>query len=164
MSDTTDKDTDFRLWRLLDHTRFVISRSREKELARFGMTPEQAHVLDILHQSGGKATIQEIVNITMRQHHSISTLVGRMAKQGLVKKIRSASDSRQYNVNITEKGRALFQSITRRSVEEIFGDLTERDKKALQKVLKKLQVKAYQSLGKKYRPTILSDLETVKIK
>ena len=86
MSDTTDKDTDFRLWRLLDHTRFVISRSREKELARFGMTPEQAHVLDILHQSGGKATIQEIVNITMRQHHSISTLVGRRAKQGPVKK------------------------------------------------------------------------------
>ena len=49
-------------------------------------------------------------------------------------------------------------------MEEIFGDLTERDKKALQKVLKKLQVKACQSLGKKYRPTILSDLETVKIK
>ena len=32
----------FRLWRLLDLTRFLIARLREQELARFNITPEQA--------------------------------------------------------------------------------------------------------------------------
>jgi DNA-binding MarR family transcriptional regulator len=144
-----DDDTDFALWRFLNHTVFVINRSRQKELARYGLTPEQAHVLDILHQSHGSATIQDIVNITLRQHHSISTLVGRMAAQGLVKKVRSASDARKYNVTITEKGRALFRTMTRDSIKEIFSCLSPSEREGLDKGLKKLMFKAFQALDKK---------------
>jgi DNA-binding MarR family transcriptional regulator len=142
-------DVSFRLWRFLYHTAFVINRSRQKELAQYGVTPEQAHVLDILHQSRGKVTIQDIVNITMRQHHSISTLVGRMVMQGLVKKVRSPADARQYNVNITEKGKALFRTITRDSITDIFSCLSKRDMQGLDNGLKKLMTKAYQALIKK---------------
>ena len=46
-------DEDFKLWRFLDHTRYAISRVRELELARFGLTPEQAYVLDFLADRGG---------------------------------------------------------------------------------------------------------------
>src|SRR4030042_1661058 len=123
-----DYDVDFNLWRFLNHTAFMINRSRQKELAQYGVTLEQAQVLDILHQGRGMATISDIVNITLRQHHSISTLVSRMAMQGLVKKVRNASDARPYNVTITEKGRALFRAITRDSITEIFSCLSERDR------------------------------------
>jgi hypothetical protein len=46
-------DNDFTLWRTLDHTRFMISRLREKELDQFGITPEMAHILDILSHNNG---------------------------------------------------------------------------------------------------------------
>jgi DNA-binding MarR family transcriptional regulator len=143
-----DDDVTFQLWRFLNHTAFVINRSRQKELARYGLTPEQAHVLDILHQSHGAATIQDIVKITLRQHHSISTLVGRMAAQGLVKKVRSASDARKYNVTITAKGRALYRTMTRDSIKEIFSCLSAGERAGLDKGLKKLMFKAFQALDK----------------
>lgn len=154
--DKSPGQDDFQLWRLLDHTRFVIARSREKELARYGLTPEQYHVLDILHHSGGTITIQEIVNITMRQHHSISTLINRMVKQGLVKKIRSQSDGRQYNVIIKEMGELLFLKTTRDSITDIFSSLSESDREELGRELNKLMVKAYQVLGKEYQSNVLS--------
>jgi DNA-binding MarR family transcriptional regulator len=155
--DEPAEDIEFQLWRLLEHTRFVIARSREKELAQYGLTLEQSHVLDILHHCGGMSTIREIVNITMRQHHSISTLVNRMVKQGLVKKIRSKSDARQYNVVITETGELLFRKTTRNSITDIFAALSESDRKGLGKGLSKLMVKAYQVLGKEYQSNVLAE-------
>jgi len=145
-----DNDVSFQLWRLLYHTAFVINRSRQKELAQYGVTPEQAHVLDILYQSRSTAKIRDIVKITMHQHHSISTLVNRMAVQGLVQKVRSPNDARQYNVTITEKGKALFRTITRQSITDIFSCLSQRDSKALDNGLKKLMAKAYKALEKEY--------------
>ncbi len=145
-----DDDTDLALWRFLNHTAFVINRSRRKELARYGLTLEQAYVLDILHHNRGSATIQDIVKITLRRHHSISTLVNRMAAQGLVKKVRSASDARKYNVTITAKGRTLFRTMTRDSIKDIFSCLSAGEKEGLDKGLKKLLFKAFQALDKKY--------------
>lgn len=152
-----DSDINFSLWRILNHTGFVIARSRKKELAQYGLTPEQAHILDILHHSGGTVTIQGIVDITMRQHHSISTLVDRMSKQGLVKKVKNASDARQYDVMITKKGQELFGGTTRKSITDIFSALSAREKKELEKGLKKLRARAYKLLGKKYQPNVLSE-------
>ena len=145
-----DDDVSFQLWRLLYHTAFLINRSRQKELAQYGVTPEQAHVLDILYQSRGTAKIRDIVKITMRQHHSISTLINRMAAQGLVKKVRSSTDARQYNVTITEKGKVLFRTITRHSITDIFSCLSGRDRQGLDTGLKRLMAKAYQALEKEY--------------
>ena len=89
-------DTDFSLWRMLDHARFIMARSREMELAKYDLTPEQSHVLDILRESDGSTTINQLVDITQRQHHSISTLIDRMTRQGLVSKQKAGLDKRKY--------------------------------------------------------------------
>jgi len=144
-------DADFVLWRVLDHTRFMISRLREKELDQLGITPEMAHILDILCQGGGSATMNEIVQITVRRHHSISTQIARMAKQGLVKKIKSRTDQRGYKITITPKGRELFSRIPRVSIQEAFSCLSEEDKKGLRVRLNSLLIHAYQLNGKEFR-------------
>src|SRR3989338_6337152 len=102
-------DEDFRLWRFLDHTRYVISRLRELELAQYGLTPEQAYVLDILNAKGGSTTIGDIVDMTLRQHHTISTLIARMAKRGLVEKRPNPQHNRTYDIVMTQSGMALFR-------------------------------------------------------
>jgi DNA-binding MarR family transcriptional regulator len=142
----------FSLWKLLDHTRFMVSRSREMELGEFGLTPEQAHVLEILRQNAGKTTINDIVDITQRQHHSISTLINRMTKQGLVLKKKDLNDNRKYEVAITKKGKLLTTKMTTKSIEEVFACLSDVEKVELRKRLNCLLLKAYQVLGKEFVP------------
>ena len=138
----------FSLWRVLDHTRFVIARSREKELARYGLTPEQSHVLDILQESDGSTTINELVELTQRQHHSISTLVDRMTRQGLVRKRKGKDDKRKYEVSITARGRELAEKMSRESIDSILSVLTEAEVSQLRSTLRRLEVRALEMLQK----------------
>lgn len=146
----TPTNVDISLWRVLDHTQFMIARSREMELARFGLTPEQTYVLDILSESGGSTTMNQLVDITQRQHHSISTLVDRMSRQGLVARNRNPDDHRQYEVLITDKGRELFRHVTRESITTIFSSLSKEQKRQLMSELRVLLRSAYEVLGKRY--------------
>ena len=143
-------DEDFRLWRFLDHTRYAISRSREIELASFGLTPEQVYVLDIIDVSGGATTIGTIVDMTLRQHNTVSTLVDRMAKRGLIKKKRSETDQRQYEIAMTKSGRELFGKLTIKSIEAVFSALTKEEKRELSSTLSRLLSRAYEVSGKKW--------------
>jgi len=74
-----------------------------------------------------------------------------MARQGLVNKIKSRSDLRGYNIQITEKGRELFRQITRDSIKKVFSCLSEEDKKGLDMRLKALLMHAYELNGKEYK-------------
>ncbi len=112
-------DDDFELWILLDHARFAISRARELELAQYGITPEHAAVLHTLMTKGGCATIHDIANITMRQHNSVSTLIKRMVKQGLVRREKSSAD-KKHNILVTEQGRSVYENMTRVSIHMAF--------------------------------------------
>ena len=147
-----NEDANFRLWRLLNHTVFLIILSREKELNQFGINMEEAYVLDILNTRNRTASIQEIVNVTIYPHHSISTLLRNMVLNGLIKKSKSNTDARQYNVNITPKGAALYSKITMNSINETFSRLKPRAQSILYIKLRKLALSAYKTMGKKPHP------------
>jgi len=140
-------DPEFQLWRILDHTRFMIARAREKELARFGLTPEQSHVLDILVSQGGSVTINDIVAVTQRQHHSISTLVSRMVRQGLVTKKKDPDDLRKWVVSITPGGERVFRDLTRDAIHRIISCLPETSRATFKQDLLCLLKRAYEVLG-----------------
>jgi DNA-binding MarR family transcriptional regulator len=144
------EDEDFKLWRFLGHTSYAIARARENELARFGLTSEQSYVLDILDVRGGSTTMNDIMNMTLRQHHTISTLVDRMVKRGLVEKNRSVSDGRQYTIVMTRQGRELFKAITRESIIGAFSVLSKQEKRELSGLLTKLLDKAYDLNGQTF--------------
>jgi DNA-binding MarR family transcriptional regulator len=77
----------FNTWLLLDYTRFTVARLRDIELTKLGITPEQAAILKILCRHG-TSNIAKIADRWMRQQQSVSTLISRMAEQGLVKKVK----------------------------------------------------------------------------
>ena len=126
----------------------MIARSREMELAKYDLTPEQSHVLDILQESDGSTSINQLVEITQRQHHSISTLIDRMTRQGLVSKKKAGVDKRKYEVVITEKGREMVAKMTHDSVNMIFSRLTPEEKKHLRTDLLKLTGETYRILNR----------------
>ncbi len=138
---------DFPLWRLLGHTSYLVGRARERELTELGLTPEQAYVLDILHGAGGTTTINRIVAMTQRKHNSISALVDRMARQGLVRKSRTRRDRRVFSIRSTPKGEALLARVPRDSVRQAFACLEARDKQELARLLQLVMEHAYSSSG-----------------
>jgi len=84
----SSKDADYNLWLLLLKVRRAIFKAREKELHRFGITPEQAGVLYIILETNGKATRSEMSRLMVRELHTVYGIVDRMEKKGLVRKVR----------------------------------------------------------------------------
>jgi len=140
------KLTDFELWMLLNRTRNSLYRVRELELAQFGLTVEQSAVLYVLINRGGSVSAGTIAEITMRQHHSVSTLVNRMTMMKLVNK-RKTSESKKFEIVITEYGEELYRRIPVHSLEMLFANLNETEVKQLFIILKVLLEKARDLLG-----------------
>jgi DNA-binding MarR family transcriptional regulator len=138
--------TDYDLWSLLDATGFAISRLRRIELARIGLTIEQSVILDLLSRSEGMSTAKDIENVTMRQHNTVSNLVNRMVKLGLVRKEKSLT--RKGNIIVVdETGRALFENMPTGSIEGVFGVFKINERNRFASSLNKLHSMARKLLG-----------------
>lgn len=135
------------LWSLFDRAHFAVARLRELELAQHGLTIEQASILYILTRLGGRATVKELENETMRQHHSISVLVNGMTRMGLVYKIKD-TDNRRYRITISEEGQALYGNVTTASIKESFSVLSDQEQAQLKNYLFALLIKSRELLGK----------------
>ncbi len=144
-------------WRKLDHARYMIFRLREKELAQVGLTPEQAQILDIIYEAGGSTSINTIVQVTQRQHNSMSTLITRMAAQGLVRKTRTRRDKRIFRVTMTEKGMTAYLAKPREVFEQAFSCLSQHDLDELNDYLKRIYIHVYELSGIEYVPNLLRD-------
>lgn len=138
--------TDYRVWSLLDAARFAISRLRELELSRFGLTVEQSSILKVLRDCGASMTIKDLEDITLRQHHSISTLVNRMIGTGLVGKEKKHGE-KSNRIFITAAGRDLLGRITNAAIDMAFAALPEREKRHLAANLLSLYARARGLLG-----------------
>jgi DNA-binding MarR family transcriptional regulator len=147
------------IWVLLDRTHFAVTRSRLLELAQFNLTKEQAQVLYVLRLFGGSATMTQIASFTLRQRHSVSTLVNRMEKAGLVKKVKVPKD-KVFKVIMTKKGKDRYSRVTRKSLEMVFSSLSTADKRKLTLYLNQLQKKAHSLLGLDYKPPFLKRTAT----
>jgi DNA-binding MarR family transcriptional regulator len=144
----------FDIWIMFDHAKFIISRAREIELAEFGLTIEQAAVLHDLIDREGSATLNDLAKSTMRQYHSVSTLVNRMAKIGLVKKVKH-SDKKKFEISVTEKGYDMYGKVTRNSVNMIFSALSSAEQKVFYKHLRTLVTRTRDLLGLDYKHPFL---------
>jgi DNA-binding MarR family transcriptional regulator len=137
---------DFDLWVLMDRARMTIGRTSQLEVASHGLTIEQAGILDELLRGHGSATIAEIVNATGKQYNSVTTLVNRMVKNGLVEKKRNGNSGR-YLILMTDKGKEMYGKLTRNAIEMAFSDLTMEEKQMLFNILKKLLKRGRKMLG-----------------
>jgi DNA-binding MarR family transcriptional regulator len=144
--DEEKKPTGFELWLYLNRTRNTIYRLRELELAQFDLTVEQAAILYLLVSRGGITTAKTIEDNTMRQHHSISTLINRMIKMDLVAK-RKNPESKKNEILITKYGEDLYKKIPGHSIEMLFYSLKVKEIELLFNYLDVLLEKARALLG-----------------
>jgi DNA-binding MarR family transcriptional regulator len=146
----------YEFWGLFIRINKLIAKARDIELAKYGITREQSHILHILHSKGGSSTLNELATLGLVNHNATSTLVIRMEKLGLVERIKTP-DSRHFQINMTEKGRAVFEGMPRASVEMIFSELTLNEKKMIAPCLLKLEKRTRELLGMDYKPPFVDE-------
>jgi MarR family transcriptional regulator, organic hydroperoxide resistance regulator len=142
------EDEDQDLWLLLTHTRYAIFRAREKELQRYGVSPEQVGLLFVVQALGNKATPAALSRHILRQPHTVSALVDRMAKRGLVKKVKDLDRKNLVRVVMTEKGQKTYDLSTKRGpIHRILNSVSPQEKKEFRETLEKLLARARKEIG-----------------
>lgn len=140
-------DEYFMLWVLIAQNRDAILRARERDYARFGISNERRAVLFLIQNNGGRATPVEIARDLFRELHSVTEMLTRMEKDGLIERHKSSGRSK-VEVTLTEKGLDVFsQSLHNETDKRIFSALTPAERQRLASYLWKLRRKVLQDLG-----------------
>lgn len=129
-------DGDFNLWLLLVQTKDAMVVARDRELRREGTSITRSAVLFIIHALGDKAIPAEIARNLFRRSQSVSGILDRMEKDGLVVKVPDALRRNRVRVSMTEKGRRMLRlSMKRRCIHRILSPLTEEQREELVSLL-----------------------------
>jgi DNA-binding MarR family transcriptional regulator len=148
-------DPDINLYIILDQADSIVTSAIELEIKHLRMTQPQARILTMLSRENRPVTIEELANWTFKEFNSVSTLINRMEKKGLVEKKKKEGDLKTYIV-LTDKGSDLFlNQVTEHSIHMIFDKLSEQEKDQLHAILKKVRDTASGLMGLGYRPPFL---------
>lgn len=116
-----------------------------------GLTPTQGSFLHVIYDEEERS-IDDLMQIFKRQHHSLSTLITRMHKKGLIMK-RIDPATRKILVKITPKGKELFNpAIVDAKFQFFFGSLSKEEKIQLADVLDRLSEGGVTELHDMTRP------------
>src|SRR4030067_2534775 len=96
-------DEYFMLWVLIAQTKDAILRARERDYARYGISNERRAILYIIQSNGGHAAPVDIARALFREIHSITEMLKRMERDGLITRHQGAARSK-LEVRMTEQG------------------------------------------------------------
>jgi DNA-binding MarR family transcriptional regulator len=98
------ENTVLRLWLLLRRVGDALDRCEDLVYSKYGLTTEQSGVLAAVKSRGPLRPV-ELASILERSPNSMSMIVDRMVKAGLVRRTRDRKDRRAVLVSMTSKGR-----------------------------------------------------------
>jgi DNA-binding MarR family transcriptional regulator len=86
-----------------------------------GITPQQHQLLlGVAGYTGrGWATISELAEFLQERHNAVVGLVQRAAERGLVRKLQGQRDRRFVKVQLTRRGAAMLEKISRMNLAEL---------------------------------------------
>jgi DNA-binding MarR family transcriptional regulator len=146
-------DNDFKVWVLILQASDVIYRLRNKELRRYGITTSQAAVLYLISVLGERATPARLARYQQRKPNTMSNLLIRMERMGLVKRAHGSERKNLVQVTITERGRsALSNAVRRDSIREVISGLGKDEIDQLVPLLEKLNAIAASKYSPRRKP------------
>jgi len=132
------RNTILRLWLLLHRVRDALFMCEDSVYSEYGLTTEQFTLLAAVKGSGGPMRIIDLAKVLERGPNSVSTLVDRMVKAGLVKRTRGKIDRRAVHVSLTAKGENAIKPATLvgwEFIQKILSPLSCEDKHTLVSLL-----------------------------
>ena len=146
-------------WTLLSTTVHLMNKSLEKQVQKVGLTLSQALILWLV-RSKKDATIAGLARFFRHETHSVSQLIDRMEKQGLVQREKGNKAGRI--IKLTNKGEQTFkQTNLIENICMLMSVLTDDDCAQLNSLMRMLQRSAATSLAKEIAQSIASEYEDV---
>ena len=140
------------LWALLSQASNAMSRVADSELSQVGISMMQAAVLVFVKNSKEPVIPAHISRWLFREPHTVSQLLMRMEKQGLVKRTKDLDRKNQVRITLTEMGEKAFQQQSEmRGIGRILSTLTPEECGKLGASLKKLRDEAIKELDTRPR-------------
>jgi len=140
----------------------LLERRSEAFFQPFGLTSAQFNILNLLAYREGRMDQAELVDLLLVGKSSISIVLNRMVRDGLVKREEHSKDRRQVVLILTPKGRTLWRKISPRyekGVEEVFGALTATRRQLFLADLEILYGALQQNSEEKPSPTLRETLQ-----
>ena len=137
-------------WILLRQAYNLILRCEDRVFSEYGLTTEQHAVLMVIKHISAPVRITDIALWLDRSVNSVSMIVDRMVKAGLVRRTRDRKDRRTVFVTITSKAEKAFVPATVAGwelIQEILSPLSDKDRLTLIRLLETLRDKTYDYLG-----------------
>jgi DNA-binding MarR family transcriptional regulator len=148
--DVHPEHTRTRVFILFVQTADAVVKYADASFYKAGLSVIKFIVLRVLAANGGTMTPSEIAEWTLRERHSITTLVDRMRKDGLVKTQPHGTDKRSINVILTDKGREVLRQATvvaREIVNQAMLSISEDDTLRFEESLRVLRQNAHHGLA-----------------
>lgn len=145
MSKISDKEYD--IWILLSRVYHLIAMLRKLELTKYKILPVQSYILFVIKALGNETTPSNISEYVYQQRSSISDILNRMVKQGLIKKVHKAKGNKRVIVSLTPDGEtALELSQNRNYLHKVMSSLSEAEKQQLESAMEILRDAAVNEL------------------
>ncbi|ACT01925.1 MarR family winged helix-turn-helix transcriptional regulator [Paenibacillus sp. JDR-2] len=138
--DAEGVELDLKLIRVLRNMVNELYRSLERDIDSYGLSTENFRILELLYNRGAQP-IQKISDTFTIPSGSITYVVDKLEKKGLVERIPIPGDRRKTNVSLTAAGRSSFDNIFPKHAQFISDQLTfatDEEKFELINVMKKI--------------------------
>jgi len=136
-------------WILLRQTYNLIFRCEDRVFGEYDLTTEQHTVLMAIKNISGPVRITDIARWLDRSVNSVSMIIDRMVKAGLVRRTRDRKDRRTVFVTLTNKAEEAYVPATTAGwelIKEILSPLSNEDKRTLIRLLETVRDKTYDYL------------------
>ena len=138
------------LWMLIDRTSRLIGKARQRELAKYGVSVDASAVIFTVYYLGHQAIPATISRQLFLERHSVSQLLTRMEKDGLIRRVKDLERRNYVRIELTVKGWDVLQrSGKHQSVIPIISVLSENEQQELWIILAKVRNRAIKRLGLK---------------
>ncbi|WP_445667256.1 MarR family winged helix-turn-helix transcriptional regulator [Paenibacillus sp. FSL K6-1230] len=131
---------DLRLFRVWMKSTRAAAKNIEKDIQSNNISIENFITLELLY-SKGPQTVQQISERLSIPSGSITYVINKLEKKGLVERKQHPEDKRVFHVILTEQGKELFDEIFPKHVEMIsrsFSFISDEEKKQLIDLLKRI--------------------------
>jgi DNA-binding MarR family transcriptional regulator len=135
------------LWKLLHQTYKSVSRCEYGLFTTIGLTDMQHAILMTIKQVNTPVNPTYIAEQVDRNLNTVTLIIERMAKKGLIVRTRDADDQRSYEVVITEKGKEYLKRSSPKSsalIMKVLETLSAEELQTLTTLLEKIRLQAIQ--------------------
>jgi DNA-binding MarR family transcriptional regulator len=142
LSMTTNReleDLSVALWRTAYQTYTRFKNGMDQVLAEQGLTMEQYLVLVTIKYSDAPVRITDVARWLERSTNSVTMIVDRMVKAGLLRRVRDRKDRRAVNVSLTSKAEKALEPANPAAwefMQQGMSQLSSNDKNAFASLLK----------------------------